>query len=189
MKIKKEEVIVDYGPLKILIGTWQGSKGIDIAPDSKGTEKNPYFEKIVFEEAGDLSNAERQKLAIVRYHQVVQRKSNNEVFHDQIGYYLWDAQSKTITHTFVIPRGVGVVALGKATTSSKEVKIKVSAKASGKNPGITQAPFMAKNAKSLSFEATLIVSKTKLVYSEKTKLKIYGKLFNHTDDNTLHKVK
>ena len=32
---------VDYGPLSVLIGTWQGDKGIDIAPKPEEDENNP----------------------------------------------------------------------------------------------------------------------------------------------------
>lgn len=30
---------VEYGPLKELVGVWKGNKGIDIAPESDGTEE------------------------------------------------------------------------------------------------------------------------------------------------------
>ena len=105
---------VDYGPLAVLVGTWKGDKGVDVAPEPDGDERNPFYETIVFEAAGDVTNAEEQTLAIVRYHQVVTRKSNDEVFHDQIGYWLWDASNNGIVETFVIPRGVGVAAEGTA---------------------------------------------------------------------------
>ena len=36
----------DYGPLTNLIGTWNGDKGMDIAPEPDGTEHNPYYETI-----------------------------------------------------------------------------------------------------------------------------------------------
>ena len=69
---------VDYGPLAGLVGTWKGDKGMDISPEPDGTEENPYYETIEFDAAGDVTNAESQTLAIVRYHQVVKRKSNDE---------------------------------------------------------------------------------------------------------------
>ncbi len=34
---------LDYGPLKELIGTWHGDRGMDIAPEPDGAEENPYF--------------------------------------------------------------------------------------------------------------------------------------------------
>jgi len=86
-----EEKVIDYGPLEALIGTWKGDKGVDIAPDPAGDENNPFYETTVFEAAGDVDNAETQNLSIVRYQQTVQRKSNDEVFHNEVGYWLWDA--------------------------------------------------------------------------------------------------
>ena len=37
-----DEEYIDYGPLALLIGTWEGDKGVDIAPEPDGTENNPY---------------------------------------------------------------------------------------------------------------------------------------------------
>ena len=94
---------IDYGPLAALVGTWEGDKGMDISPEPDGTEESPYFETIACDAAGDVTNAESQTLVIVRYHQVVSRKSNGEVFHDQIGYWLWDASSGMLAHSITIP--------------------------------------------------------------------------------------
>ncbi len=58
---------LDYGPLKELIGTWHGDRGMDIAPEPDGAEENPYFETITFTAVGDVTNAESQLLAAVHY--------------------------------------------------------------------------------------------------------------------------
>ena len=103
---------IDYGPLACLVGVWKGDAGTDVSPEPDGDEVNPYYETLVFEAAGDVTNAEEQTLAIVRYHQVVTRKSNDEVFHDQIGYWTWDSASGTIAQSVNIPRVVAVLAGG-----------------------------------------------------------------------------
>ena len=103
---------VDYGPLVELVGVWQGDKGMDIAPEPDGTEENPYYETITFTAGGDLSNAESQVLSNLHYRRIVRRKSNDEIFHDQTGYWIWDARENVIMHSFVIPRAVGVLAGG-----------------------------------------------------------------------------
>ena len=82
-----------------MIGGWSGEKGLDVSPEPEGTEENPYYETIRFEAAGEVENAESQILAIVRYHQVVRRKSNNEVFHDQIGYWTWDSRERVVAQS------------------------------------------------------------------------------------------
>ena len=51
----------DYGPLTALIGVWRGGKGMDVAPEPDGVERNPYYETIVYTALADsISNAESQ---------------------------------------------------------------------------------------------------------------------------------
>ena len=180
---------VDYGPLKGLIGVWKGNKGMDVSPERVGLEKSPFYETITIEAAGNLKNAGVQEIVMLRYHLVVNRKSNNEVFHDQIGYWLWDAAAKTVVHSFTVPRGVCVLAGGKYKSSAKNTTLDVKASLKDKNWGIIQSPFMRENASTLEFKQKIKVSAKKLEYSETTVLKIYGKKFNHTDKNKLTRVK
>lgn len=183
---------VNYGPLKGLIGTWKGDKGMDISPEVVGDEKNAYYETVIFEAAGDLTNAGTQKIAMVRYHLVVTKKINDEVFHDQVGYWLWDAESSVIMHSLTVPRGLCVLAGGTYKNKSKTAKtitLEVKAGIKDKSWGIVQSPFMNKNAKTLEFRQKIIISAKKLEYAETTVLKIYGRKFDHTDNNVLVKIK
>ena len=95
---------INYGPLTGLIGSWQGDKGIDLAPEPDGEESHAYYEALTFEAAGDVTNAGKQTLAVLRYHQVVQRKIDDAVFHDETGYWMWDSNTNTIMHSLTIPR-------------------------------------------------------------------------------------
>ena len=184
----KEELKVDYGPLTGLIGVWEGNKGMDIAPEPDGTEENPYYETITFTEGGTLSNAESQVLSILYYRQIVKRKSNDEVFHDQTGYWLWDPREKVVMHTLTIPRAVSLVA-GGSYNGEKDADgntvIEVLAGIDNKDWGIAQSPFMQKNAKTTDFQIKVIVGNGKMTYSETTMLDIYGRVFEHTDTNVL----
>lgn len=183
---------IDYGPLAALIGTWEGDKGVDRAPEPDGEERTLYYETIVFEAAGDVTNAESQILSVVRFHQVVSRKSNNKVFHDQVGYWLWDPADNTIVQTFTIPRGVAVVAggtLAPAADPAQELVFNVAADANSPQFGIIQAPFMFQQAKTTAFTHTMTVNGDEMRYSESTLLDIYHvKSYDHTDVNTLRRV-
>ncbi|KAA3606235.1 MAG: DUF1794 domain-containing protein [Calditrichaeota bacterium] len=176
---------VNYGPLKKLIGVWKGSKGMDISPEPDGTEENPYYETITFYEAGDLTNAESQKLVMLRYHQVVTRKSDDTVFHDETGYWMWDEANDIVIHSLAIPRAVCVLAGGTATTSNGQTIFEVEANVGDLNWGILQSPFMEKNAKTTKFSHKISIANGKMSYSETTTLEIYGKVFEHTDANEL----
>jgi len=179
---------LDYGPLKHLIGTWIGNKGLDIAPEPDGIENNPYYETIVFTAADDVDNAEEQVITAIHYRQIVQRKSNDKIFHDETGYWMWDAEAGIVMHSLTIPRGVCVLAGGKYIEdkdSENTACIEVSAKLNDKDWGIIQSPFMQEKASTREFSQQIKVSEEKLSYSQTTILDIYGRTFEHTDNNEL----
>jgi hypothetical protein len=177
---------IDYGPLACLVGTWKGDSGMDVAPEPDDDEHNPYYETISFEAAGDVTNAEEQTLSVVRYHQVVSRKSNDEVFHDQVGYWLWDPATDTVIQTLTIPRAVTLLAGGKAARDGDETLLEVAASADSDEWSIAQAPFMQAKARTTAFRHRLRVRGDAMNYSETTVLEIYGKSdYQHTDENSL----
>lgn len=183
------DIELDLGPLATLIGTWKGDRGMDVAPEKDGKEENPYYETIVFESAGDVDNAETQFLVYVRYNQVVRRKSNDEVFHDETGYWIWDAENRLVMQSFSIPRGVCVMAGGRYDGSvSGEISLNVEAGLKNPDWGIVQSPFMRDNAKATEFTHRIIVNGDRLTYTETTTVEIYGKTFEHTDQNELVRV-
>ena len=178
---------VDYGPLAGLVGSWKGDEGLDVAPEPDGPEENPYHETITFEALGDLTNAGRQTLAIVRYQQIVRRKSNDEVFHDETGYWLWDAATATVMHSLAIPRAVCVLAGGRyeAGPAPGPIVLEVSARAGDPDWAIIESPFMRDNARTLEFRHKVTLDGDRLLYDETTMVEIYGKTFEHTDRNAL----
>jgi hypothetical protein len=183
-----DDANVDYGPLAGLIGSWSGDKGTDIAPDPDGTETNPYFETIVFSEVGNVTNAESQTLAAIHYHQIVMRKSDKKAFHNETGYWMWDAAANIVMHSLLIPRAVGLLAGGVYTGEKDEkgrVIINVAAKLGDDKWDIIQSPFMKENARTTEFTHRIIIGNGELSYSETTMVDIYGKPFVHTDENEL----
>lgn len=173
----------DYGPLTGLIGAWAGDRGMDLAPEPDGDETTPYFETLVFEAIGGPTNAGEQTLAAVRYHQVVSRKENGEVFHDEVGYWMWDAAAGTIMHSLAIPRAVTVVASGQPATDGNDVVLHVDTANGGGE--IAQSAFMNQKARTTRFHHTIRLSGDTLTYEETTVLEIYGRTMDHTDANVL----
>ncbi len=168
---------LDFGPIAGLVGTWQGDKGVDVAPGKNAPQVAPYFETIKVEVVGDVTNAGKQTLAVLTYHQEVFRKEDGKKFHDQIGYWIYDAETKEVHHTISIPRAVTLVASGKAT---KDGAISVSTESE-----IGQSQFMRDNANTTKFEMTINLDGDKMTYFMTTHLDIYGKAFPHTDANEL----
>ncbi|MFT5208117.1 MAG: hypothetical protein ACI9CF_001886 [Candidatus Omnitrophota bacterium] len=178
---------VDYGPLACLIGMWRGDKGLDIAPEPDGQEVNPYHETILFEAIGDVTNAEKQVLTGLRYHQVVTRQSTGLVFHNETGYWMWDAKTGIVFQTLTIPRGVSLVAGGpyQPNEAGDTTILEVKAASGDSDWGIVEAPFMRSKATTKSFEHRIEVDGNTMAYTESTVVDIYGKTFNHTDENSL----
>ena len=168
---------LDFGPIAGLVGTWQGDKGVDVAPGKAAPLVAEYFETIKISVVGDVTNAGAQKLAVLSYHQEVFRKADGKKFHDQIGYWIYDAATKEVHHTISIPRAVTLVATGKATTDGS-ITVSTSTE-------IGQSQFMLDNAKTTQFDMTIKLKGDSLSYSMTTHLDIYGKAFPHTDANKL----
>ena len=182
---------IDYGPLAPLVGTWKGDKGMDIAPEPDGPEENPFYETLMFEPIGDVDNADDQVLVALRYHQVVSRKSNDEVFHNETGYWMWDARDSVLMQSLTIPRGVCLLAgatLDDSWKSEGPLSLEVAAKKGDADWGIIESPYMQKNARTLEFVHNITVDGDTLKYFEKTVLAIYKNRFDHTDENTLTRV-
>lgn len=182
---------IDYGPLAGLIGSWRGDKGRDMAPESDGIEENLYYETLVFSAAGDVDNAETQELVAVHYQQAVNRISDDKAIHNQTGYWIWDAEAKTIMHSFTIPRGVCVIAGGihqGGVNEDGKITLTVAAAKDGTDWQIIQSPFMQGNARSIEFRQTLTLGEQDLSYSQSTIVDIYGKRFDHTDENRLRRL-
>lgn len=179
---------INYGPLKAFVGVWKGDKGMDIAPESDGTEENPYYETITFTEGGDLTNGEEQVLSVLHYRRIVCRKSDDGVFHDETGYYMWDVANNVIMHSLNIPRAVSLLAGGAMKDEdykNGKLTIDISAGIDNKDWGIVQSPFMREKALTKSYRQELTIENGKMVYAETTMLDIYGREFEHTDKNEL----
>lgn len=180
------EEAIDFGPLKELIGTWYGDKGVDLSPEPDDTERNPYFETIVFSEVGDLDNAEEEHLIAIHYHQIVTRKSTGLVFHNQTGYWMWEPASGKVMHSVAIPRGVCVLACGTFSQSDEDgLLIEVSTE--GDFPAVAESAFMNQKATTESFSMRMTLKDGELHYQMSTMLDIYGRKFDHKDMNRLHK--
>ncbi len=178
---------VDYGPLSLLIGVWKGDKGIDLAPAPEGMEEVPYNDSIFFEAIGSVKNARKQTLAALRYHQVVAKNSDGEVFHNESGYWMWDPEQQVVMQSLTIPRGVCLIAGGTIQQGSNDegVVLEVSAEVDSPDWAIIQSPFMRENANTIEFRHKISVSVNTLSYHETTVVEIYGERFNHTDGNVL----
>ncbi len=176
---------IDYGPLAGFVGVWTGDHGVDVSPEPDEDERSTYYERLEFEPAGDVDNADAQELVMVRYNQVVKRKRNDEVFHNEAGFLIWDAEQALIMQSLAIPRGLALVAGGTSSVAEGVITIAVEAAVDHAQWPISQAPFLSDKARTLSFLRRYQLDGDTLTYDQTVNLEIYGRHMAHTDTNVL----
>lgn len=176
------------GALFPLIGIWEGNKGIDISPEPDGEEKAAYFETITIAPVGDAVNAEEQTLVALQYTQSVTRKSDNKLFHHQVGYWYLDKEKDELFYSLTIPRAMCVLAQGRWAVKGNVTEYELVAHLDDKHYGIIQSKFLEEKATTRAFQMQLSVDGDTMRYKMLTNLHIYGRDFEHTDENILTRV-
>lgn len=175
-----------YGPLEPLIGRWQGVKGIDIAPHLGGDQETQYREVLEIRPLGFPKNASQQTLAVVGYQLEAHRLASDEVFHTQLGFWHWDAESQTLYHSLVLPRAMGAVLEGEVRPWEGGWKATLSTQ--GATMPLMQSNFLDSHAKTLRVEMEVGWDGQQLHYEFFTYLEIYGASHLHRDSNVLERV-
>ncbi len=183
----------ELGPLGPLLGIWEGAPGTDLAPsDNPANDRqlvtSAYRERMVFEPTGAVDNHE-QKLFGLRYSTKAWRVDAPDPFHEELGYWMWDAASSLVIRTFMPPRGVTVFAGGHAAADAREFTLE--AKAGDEVFGICSSPFLTEEFKTVRYLLTVkLLDDDTLHYVSHTYLKLKGRaeLFDHKDENTLRRV-
>ena len=184
------KVANEWGPLEGLIGEWESARdGVDIAfSHSRGlVRESSYHEKSTMKPFGPVDNGP-QILYGLDYKSAMWRDDEENPFHTEVGYWLWDGASGEVMKGFVVPRGITVLAGGTARADAREFTLN----ASLEDPqyAIGENKYLATNASSLSHRTTITVGDGIWSYDEITMLRMneFDEPFAHTDHNTLHRV-
>jgi hypothetical protein len=180
----------EWGPLAALAGEWEGTGGLDTAfSHSKGEViRTPYLEKLTFKPFGPVDNGS-QSLYGLDYKTAMWRDSEENPFHTEVGYWLWDAATGEVLRGFVVPRGITVLAGGMAAADATSFTLR--AAKDGGNYTIGENQYLAAKASSVSYEVTITINADGTWgYQERTMLRMveFPELFAHTDGNTLRRV-
>jgi len=184
-----DESIENLGPLAFLAGTWEGEKGGDTAPSPERKVAHTKFrERMTFEPIGRVDNHE-QCLYGLRYATRAWPDDKDEPFHEEVGYWLWDAANRQVMRCFIVPRGVTVIAGG--TVEADATSFGLAAEAGSETYGICSNRFLDEEFKTVRYELTITAQDADCFsYDEDTVVRIKGQseLFHHTDQNTLRRV-
>ncbi len=183
-----EEIVRNLGPLAALEGTWEGNKGIDFSRVHSKEIETKYRERIVFEPLGPVCNGP-QELYGLRYSMVAWRLGEDDVFHEELGYWLWDGGQRQVLRCFMVPRGVLINAGGDAEADSEDFHL--SAEVGSETYGILSNRYLDESYKTMRYELDVSIHDDgKFSYKEDTQLwiPVNEAVFHHTDQNTLAKV-
>jgi hypothetical protein len=181
----------EWGPLEALIGDWESdSGGLDSAfSHSRGEVLGtPYREKLSMKPFGPVDNG-AQHLYGLDYKSAMWRGSEDNPFHTEVGYWLWDAATDEVMRGFVVPRGITVLAGGVAAADATTFTL--SARPGDPNYSIGENKYLSQHASTLSYDVTITINADgSWSYDETTMLQMdeFPEPFAHTDRNILRRV-
>jgi hypothetical protein len=180
----------EWGPLEGLIGEWESDTGGLDTAFSHSQEKvlgSPYKEKCSMKPFGPVDNGS-QSLYGLDYKSAMWRGDEENPFHTEVGYWLWDAATGEVMKGFVVPRGITVLAGGNADANATKFTLKAALDDSQYSIG--ENKYLAKNASSLSYVINITIGDNTWSYDEITMLRMneFDVPFAHTDHNTLRRV-
>jgi hypothetical protein len=182
------DTLANLGPLTALAGVWRGTNGADAHPDVVGTERNAYVERYELQPIDRQTNGP-QLFYGLRYHTHIVKPGEAETFHDQVGYWLWEPATHTVTLTLGIPRGQVLLAGGTAEPDATEFEVR--AAVGSEVYGILSNPYLDQAFRTLSYRMTVSVNPDDTwSYDEEGVLAIpiRDEPFSHTDHNTLTRI-
>jgi hypothetical protein len=182
------DTLRNLGPLTPMAGVWRGERGLDVHPIAGGPEKQAYVERYELQPIDPQTNGP-QLFYGLRYHTHIVKPGELEMFHDQIGYWLWEPATRTVLQTIAIPRGQVAMAAGTVAADARQFTLK-SERGSLVN-GIISNPFLEYAFRTTAFEITVTINDDGTwTYEQTTTLVMPDRPepFPHTDRCVLTKV-
>ncbi len=182
------DTLANLGPLRRLAGVWESGNGVDLNPKADGPERRQYIERIDMQPIDPQANGP-QLLYGLRYHVHINTPEEAITFHDQVGYWLWEAATGLVMQSLTIPRGQTVLASGFAKPG--DTRLVVTAARDKTNYWICSTDFLEYAFRTDSYRLEITFNHDgSWSYVSDTMLKVRGRdeLFTHRDVNTLIKV-
>jgi hypothetical protein len=178
----------EWGPLARLIGEWEGDQGLDVSFHNVAGQvrETKYRERVTMEAFGPVDNG-AQRLYGLDYRMAAWRHGEDNPFHTEIGYWLWDAAAGEVMRCFMVPRGSTLLAGGAATpdamTFSLEANIGTEVYGILSNKYLTARARTTKYVCKVSLEGDAFTYDSCTTYVHGT-----GGEIAHTDRNTLRRL-
>ena len=182
------DTLKNLGPLVGMAGIWTGERGLDVKPKADGPKKQAFVERIELQPIDPVTNGP-QLLYGLRYHTYIVKPGLTKLYHDQVGYWLWEPATNTVIQTLAIPRGQIAMAVGQASADAKSFELVATRGA--ETYGICSNPFIEHAFKTVEYRIKVDINADGTwSYDEDTVMMIRGQTepFHHTDRNTLTRI-
>ena len=183
-----DDTLSNLGPLARLAGIWVGANGQDDHPVAGGGEHDTFIERYEAQPIDRQTNGP-QLFYGLRYHTHIVKPGETEAFHDQVGYWLWEPATETVTMTMAIPRGQVLMASGPATADATEFEL--AASLGSETYGILSNPFLEQNFRTISYRIHVTMNADGTwSYEEEGVMEIPDRAdpYHHIDRNTLTRL-
>lgn len=130
-----------------------------------------------------------QELYGLRYSTTIWPLGEDDAFHEELGYWLWDAGQKQVLRCFMVPRGVLINAGGDAEADSTNFHL--SAEVGSETYGILSNKYLNESYKTMRYRLDVSIHNDKTFsYNEDTQLwiPVNEDVFHHRDKNLLTKI-
>src|SRR5258706_15155749 len=118
------------------------------------------------------------------------RGDEENPFHTEVGYWLWDASTGEVLRGFVVPRGITVLA-GALGVAADATSFTLAAKLGDPRYGIAENAYLGEKASSTAYTVTITANADGTwSYAEETTLRMteFAEPFAHTDRNTVKRA-
>lgn len=179
----------EWGPLAGLPGTWEGDGGIDVSfSNERGKiHQTPFRERTTFKPFGPVENGQ-QVLYGLDYRTAAWRTGEENPFHTEVGYWMWDGEHRQVMRCFMVPRASTLIAGG--TVEPDATTFTLEAVLGSNHYGVLSNKYLDEFARTTRFEVTVTIQGDTYGYDETTTVehhRTHG-IVLHTDRNTLSRV-
>jgi hypothetical protein len=178
-----------WGPLAGLIGEWDGDEGLDVSWHNVEGElgETRFREKVTMKPFGPVDNG-AQALYGLDYRMAAWRAGEENPFHTEVGYWLWDAAAGEVMRCFMVPRGSTLIAGGAAL--ARDTSFSLKATVGSETYGILSNKYLAEKARTNTYVCTVTIEGADAwSYDECTTYDhSIGGSVAHTDTNRLRRV-
>jgi len=181
------DTLANLGPLRALAGVWEGTKGLDLNP-GPGPKRQDYIERIELQPIDPQTNGPQLFYGLAYVIRIV-KPDAPEMYHHQVGHWLWEPATGQLIQTLSIPRGQTALAIGQASADAKAFE--VGAERGSTVNGISSNPFLEYAYRTDSYRLSVTIEPDgRWSYLSETVLAIRGQdaPFLHVDRNTLTKI-